>query len=258
MNADPSMQSSDSSQDLGATIRSWLESDDEGKEILRLLAENPLDGSVRLLQRLGGNGVPKQLSTSVSGGNVGNIINVASAEALNFTGYAPAVSPKYLVQRLRLGWNCFNLGTLISAHYHNREQYPHPSALEVGGLVTEVNDTFATHIAAPLEPMPPRNFLDYFAQRIEGTDVPGATVFRLGGALCLWWQFKGRHGDEIDAELWSAVDDAVTDLGYIFPGATDSLRALLTPLRPGIGQDGATSDIMESVAIAIARPSRNG
>lgn len=244
--------SSDTDKVLAAALREWLDADESGRQILRLLAEDQANGSIALLQRLGAGNAPATISTAIEGGQVGHVINVASAEALNFVGAAPSVSPSYVVERLRLGWNCFNLATLITAHLQNPAEYPHPAGPEVAGMVTEINEVFGTSIAAPLTPMPPRNYLDYFVHRIESRDPLGGAVFRLGGCLCLWWQFKGRHGDEMDAELWGAVDTAVKELGFRVPGADGRVRAVLVPLRPGVASNDETPAMMDAVGVAIA------
>ena len=236
---------------LRDAVRDWLSGDEEGRHILEKLASDPIDGTQLLMARLQGDQTPEAITAAVSGGQVGTIVQVASAQALHFGGAAPSVSPQYLRERLRLGWSCFHLATLISAHHTNPTAYPHPSPGDVATTVSEINDVCGTTVAPPLAPMSARNYLDYFVHRLEAKDPAGAAVFRLGGCLYLWWQVKGHHGDEMDQELWAAVDDAATELNYPFPGAADRVRALLLPLAPGQAANEDTPAMMQNVSLAI-------
>jgi hypothetical protein len=101
--------------------------------------------------------------------------------------------------------------------------------------------------------MPPRNQLSWVANRIEGKDQVGANIFRLGGSFNLWWNFKGRHGAEMDAELWQAVTEALEELNYVLPGAEQRVSAILQPLVHEISEDGDAIPMINRIASALAR-----
>ena len=242
-----------SDEALHTAVRQWLEGDASGQRIMRLLAEDPAEGARSLLDRLQSvKETPAPISTAISGGQIGYVINVASAEALNFVDSAPSVSPGYVKERLRLGWNCFHLALLMSAAQVKPGEHPHPSNAEVIGMVAEINDVFGVNIDPPLTPMPPRNYLDYFVHRIESKDRAGGSIFRIGGCLFLWWEFKGSHEEGMDTELWSIFEAALLELGYSFPRAPDRVRQALEPLRPGKGENEEAEAIMDAVAAAVA------
>jgi hypothetical protein len=223
-----------------------------GREIWAKLTSHPLEGAIRLLRRISETPAPEAVNTVVRGGSVGQIINVASVEAMQMNLGSPAISPKWVVERLRQGWNCFIAATTMLAHSQKPREYEPPSAATVLGMVSEINDVFGVEVSPPLTPMPPRNYVDYFSDRIAAKNPIGGAIFRLGGALCLWWQFKGRHGQEMDQELFAAVDDALTDLGYLVPNSPQRVRNTLEPHRGHIGEDSSAESMMSDVAHAVA------
>lgn len=237
-----------SDEPLSSTVRAWLESDEDGREILRLLVEDPGNGALKLLNRIEAGNAPARVSTAIQGGQVGTVLNIASVEALNYGGQAPRLSPNLVEKRLQLAWNLW-IG-LIVLYDAAPKQEEFGRVLET---IVEINQVLGSDIAPPREGESPTAIIEQYAQRIATKDQASAAIFRIGGMLAAWWSLKGFHGQQVDDQLWSQLQSAIRELGFIIPGAPKRLNEVLQPLRPGrADQGGAILLLVESVARAIA------
>lgn len=237
-------------QALRSTVQTWLEGDAPGREILRLLVDDPATGATKLLQRLVADDAPPSLAIAVRSGEIGKIVNVASVQALNYERPTElAVSPAIAQNRLELGWNL-----LVDVTVMLDPEQVLPTELDrdaaFARAIDSINGIWGTDVHPPRRSMASADMLDFFTQRIAAIDPGGAAIFRLGGMLRLWWQFKGRDFDE--REVWSWLDQALTELDYSYPGATARVHAALQPLRPGMGENDQVDRLTTIVGRAIA------
>jgi hypothetical protein len=173
----------------------------------------------------------------VAGGNVN--INYTAA-TLNSTRVSNA---------LLVGYNAAMLNANLAAATLYPQQYAYP-ANTVRQLTGEINEQFGLSMAIP-ERLGNGEVREHFATRIAARDLTAAALFRLGYQICLWWQFKGFHGDDVDSAMRDEITKVIVELNELIPNLDKRLVPVLAQHQSGKGDLEHTAEFMADVCVAI-------